>query len=165
MSANVSTVRRAAVVTSVLLYLASFFLPAILFRSVTQHGGKYVPSGGMQVYFGSNMALASVFGPLCFNFAGLANPFWLIGSYLFLMNKLRPARICLAIAALLALQTFQLLIQPLPYDEGEVVQGILVHPLIGWYAWLTALLLPLLCSFLPGITGRRKPRASGTLPT
>lgn len=158
MMLNVSKVRWIVLAVSSWLYVASFFLPAILFHSVTQHEGTYVSSGGMQVYYGSSMALASVFGPLSFNFAGVANPLWIIGCVLLIVNRLRPARICFLVAACLALQTFQLRFEPLPYDEGGVAQGLLARPLIGWYAWFTALLLPLLCSFWR----ERAPRVSAS---
>lgn len=167
MALNVSTVRRVTVTLSATLYLASFFLPAILFSSVTRHGNNYVPSGNMQVYYGSNMAMVSVFGPLSFNFAGFANPLWIVGCAMLLAKRVRAARLCFFLAACLALQTFQLRFDPLPYDEGEVVQGLLVHLLIGWYAWFTALVLPLLVSFLPiaGTMPLREPRVSAALPT
>ncbi|MGI4831759.1 MAG: hypothetical protein ACRYFU_26795 [Janthinobacterium lividum] len=156
---NSNMVQRVAVAVSVPLFILSFFLPAILFRSVKLHESKYLPSGDMQVYSGSSMAMVSVFGPLSLNFAGVANPLWIAGCALLLARKSRPARLSLVLAALLALQTFQLRIQPLPYDEGEMVQGLLVHPLIGWYTWFTALLLPLVCSFMPTADPKQKAKA------
>ncbi len=93
--------------------------------------------------------MSSLFGPLWLNFAGVSNPLWLVGCVLLLRHKLRPARICLVLAVFLALQTFQLRFQPMSFDGGETALGFLIHPLIGWYAWFSALLLPLLSCLRP----------------
>ncbi len=50
MAEKVRIVQRSAVAVNALLYLASFSLPAILFREVLKRQGKYVFSGKMEVY-------------------------------------------------------------------------------------------------------------------
>jgi hypothetical protein len=92
---------------------------------------------------GWKMLLVSVFGPLEFNFAGLANLFLPLGCIAFLLRRDRTAAILLGVALLFAMQTFQLIYSGIEEGESGDFQSYLVHPLLGWYLWVGAMLLPL----------------------
>ena len=124
------------------LYLESFRLPAILFDLTSTRAPAPLSSGNL-VRSGSKMALLSLFGPLMVNFAVLANPLLLAGGALLILRRTRAAVLCLAVAALVALQTFQLLLFPIPEDEGGVMHSYMVRPLAGWGCWFGAILLAL----------------------
>ena len=125
------------------LYAESFYLPAILFRETTTLGHLQTPAAGHLVRSGAKMASLGLFGPSLLNFAILANPLLLAGSVLLVMRRTRVAVLCLGGATLCALQTFQLLLFPIPEDEGGVMHSYMVHPLAGWYCWFAAILLAL----------------------
>ena len=126
------------------LYIKSFLLPAILFRETASTAGHVFGEPGNLVRMGSKMAFLSLFGPFLLNFAVLANPLLLAGGTLLLLRRAKMAVTCLALAALFALQTFQLLLFPIPEDEGGVNHSYMVHPLAGWYCWFTAILIALI---------------------
>jgi hypothetical protein len=73
----------------------------------------------------------------------LANPLLLLGWSLFLMRRDRWAAATLGVALLFAMQTFQLRESGMYEDESGSNISYLNHPLIGWYLWVAAMLLPL----------------------
>ena len=130
-------------VVVLILYVASLSQPAILFRLASTAGGHVQMQAGTVVRSGAKMVFLSLFGPFLLNFAVLANPLLVAGGVLLLRRRTRAALVSLAVAALLALQTFQLLIFPIPEDEGGVMHAYMVRPLAGWYCWFAAILLAL----------------------
>ncbi len=127
------------------LFVISFHQPAILFRQMSTDSTPHIlHPAGLEVKTGIQMALGGLFGPLFGNFAILANPLLLAGCVLILGGKNRLAVRCLALAVLLALQTFQLMLLPYHEDEGGVMVSFMVHPLLGWYCWFGAILLAFL---------------------
>ncbi|WP_419805890.1 hypothetical protein [Terriglobus sp.] len=139
--------RIATVVISAVLWGWSFSLPAIVFRLSTDNGRHNMPFE-TETYSGMGMFFASILGPCFLNFAGVANILLLVGLILLLRNRPRGARINLGIAALLTLQTFQMRLIEFPFDEAGVRNGLLLHPLVGWYVWAGSILLPLAVAFL-----------------
>ncbi len=145
----------AVILVSIALWIVSLRLPAILFAeySSTPHNGALLPqiSGPTfpHVCLGRTMLLTSLFGPFWLNFAGGANVAWIVGCIQLLRCRERPARIALLIALGLTLQTFQLRLVAFPFDEGGVMKGAFVHPLLGWYVWVASLALPLLLTLVP----------------
>ena len=89
------------------------------------------------------MLFASLMGPCFLNFAGVANILLIAGLVSLLRNRMRGARTYLSIAALLTLQTFQMRLIEFPFDEAGVRNGLLLHPLAGWYVWAASIVLPL----------------------
>lgn len=126
------------------LFVISFPLPAILFRQMATGAGGLLSPVGQVMKTGKTMAVGSLLGPLFGNFAVLANPLLLAECVLILRRKARAAVICLALAVLLSLQTFQLMVLPYHEDEGGVLVSFMIRPLVGWYCWFGAIVLALL---------------------
>lgn len=125
------------------LYITSFFLPAAFFRTVVRNAAGVESPAGHREKHGTQMAFASIFGPLVLNFAGLANPLFIAGCVLLLTGKSKPAVWVLALALLFTLQTFQMLKYPFYEDEARVMVSYLVRPLVGWYCWTGSIALAL----------------------
>jgi hypothetical protein len=139
---SLQTARGLAVIF--ILYVVSFCLPAIYFRTVSTNPTGSTPTpAGYTTKSGIQMAFASLCGPLVGNFAGLANPLMIAGCVLLFLRRGRPALICLALAAVFALQSFQLIFRPYYEDEAGVMLSYMLHPLVGWYCWFGAILLAL----------------------
>ena len=128
-------------VLALALFASSFALPAILFRRMSHGPGGRLWPAGLVVKTGKTMALGSLLGPLFGNFAVAANPLLFVGCILMLRRKTKAAIVCLGLAVLLALQTFQLMVLPYHEDEGGVLVSFMVRPLVGWYCWFGAMLL------------------------
>ncbi|QHN03116.1 hypothetical protein FTO74_06845 [Granulicella sp. WH15] len=126
------------------LFALSLQQPAILFRRMSTAGPRnaMIPAGYV-VKTGKQMALGGLLGPLLGNFAVLANPLLLVGCILILFRRTGEAILCLALAVIFALQTFQLRVQPYHEDEGGVFLSYMIHPLTGWYCWFGSILLAL----------------------
>lgn len=139
--------RIGAVLVSAGLWGWSFSLPAILFRYALRADHPGLPLQ-TETYSGMGMFFASLLGPCFLNFAGVANVLLMVGWVLLLRNAVRGARINLGIAALLTLQTFQMRFVEFPFDEAGVNNGLLLHPLVGWYVWVASIVVPLAVAFL-----------------
>lgn len=139
--------RIATVAVSAVLWGWSFRLPAIVFRLTTDNGRHNMPFE-TETHSGMGMFFASILGPMFLNFAGVANILLMVGWLLLLRNRPRGARINLGIAALLTLQTFQMRFIEFPFNEAGVRNGLLLHPLAGWYLWVGSIVLPLAVAFL-----------------
>jgi len=124
------------ILSSLLLWIVSLLLPALAFN---ENPGKYVR---VVHHSGFEMMFASIFGIFELNLAILANPLLLVGWILLGKRKFRGTFITLGFALLFALQTFQLYFTPFMEDEGGSNKSYLTHPLIGWYLWMAAIILP-----------------------
>jgi hypothetical protein len=114
-------------IVSLLLYVQSFRLPALLFRQVASTGAVVRSLPTPVVKTGSQLLLASLAGPFLLNFAFFANPLLFVGWVWLWARRDRPALFCMAGAMLCALQTFQVRLFPYPEDEGGVMQSFLLH--------------------------------------
>ena len=168
--------RLAAVATSILLWLASLRLPAVVLQlsEPGRAGAPRVPVG-VDVNTGLWMLVFSLGGFVQANFAGVANLLLIIGWFqlarrdqprtvpqalppangyfapsttLFRSLNSTDTRILLGAALLLTLQTFQLKISGIPYDEGVVKRGFLLHLLPGWYLWVLSIAIPFAVSLM-----------------
>jgi hypothetical protein len=164
-----NTVRLSVIALSLGLYAASLVLPALQLRY--HHEGMVAPMAPaiaaapayppvltpppnplpapapppdpIITHVGWKMLLVSIAGPMDGNLAILANPLLLLGWSLFLMRRDRWAAATLGVALLFAMQTFQLRESGMYEDESGSNISYLNHPLIGWYLWVAAMLLPL----------------------
>jgi hypothetical protein len=101
------------------------------------------PPDPLITHTGWKMLLASAFGPPMGNFAIVANPLLLCGWVMLAIRRYRTAAIVCGVATLFALETFQLRWSGMYEDESGSNISYLTHPLLGWYLWLGAILLPL----------------------
>lgn len=124
------------ILSSLLLWIVSLCVPALAFHENPGPNVSVVHHSGFEMMF------ASIFGPFELNFAILANPLLLISWILLGKQKFRATYITLGFALFFALQTFQLYVTPFMEDEGGSNKSYLTHPLIGWYLWMAAIILP-----------------------
>jgi hypothetical protein len=138
-------IRQNLVRASVILWFISLVLPAAQFRA---------PDGSIIYHWGIGMFLnAGFFGWFRFNFAFLANPLLFFGLKYIRQQRYFRAICCLASAALLTLETFQLLHGNF-YEMTEGVEMVkwleeishMLHPTIGWYVWVTSIVVPLVAA-------------------
>jgi hypothetical protein len=180
-------VRWLIVILSLAMYVASLMLPALRLRyhtgvSFHQPSQPVIdaaptyppvltppplpppppapPPNPLISHVGWKMLLVSVFGPMEFNFAGLANLLLPLGCIAFLLRRDRSAAILLGVALIFAMQTFQLIYSGIEEGESGDFQSYLVHPLIGWYLWVAAMLLPLAAALYFYSQRAKQPAAS-----
>src|ERR1700722_20040768 len=120
------TIRFAFVLISAALYVLSVSRPAMMFHLKPPYNPL---QNRLHIHTGTQMLTLSIFGPLQMNFAGLANPL-LWASWLFLLfGNLRNTFACAFSAALISLQTFQLILIPIPLDESGNNYETLLRPM------------------------------------
>ena len=173
-------IRLAAVTVSIVLWFASLFLPAVALR-IGGPPGVGAPGVPLRVDVNSGawMLFFSLGGYMQGNFAGYANLLlitgWLqlarpnrarttsavaplahesfaSGTTLLRSFKAADPRILLGIALLMTLETFQLKSSGIPYDEGVVQRGYLLHLLPGWYVWVLSIAISFFASLPRGST-------------
>lgn len=129
---------------SLALFVLACLLPALHFRNVTatgvgalnsQHGGGVLAFGWLSLFVGQT--------------AWLANPFWMLGMLLQGLGRRLGARVCLALAAVLAVTTVRLSGAVLPADEAGVNKMQLDSFGPGAWAWFAAIGLGLVATLLP----------------
>jgi hypothetical protein len=130
--------RLSVIGASLSCWLISMALPAMQF-----HENPGLPSAQTISHSGFEMAFASIFGLLYFNFVLFANPLLLFGWIFLAQQRYRRAAFWLVPAALLALETFQLRGQKFYEDEGGSNISYMTHPQIGWYLWIASIVLPM----------------------
>ncbi|MBS0660093.1 MAG: hypothetical protein JSR82_17780 [Verrucomicrobia bacterium] len=144
---------------SLVLFVLACILPALHFRNVTptgagalnsQHGGAVLLMGWLSLFVGQT--------------AWLANPCFVLGSILQGVGRRLGARICLALAALLAATTAKLPGAVIPADEAGVNKMQLDSFGPGAWAWFAAIGLGLLAAFLPAPTPPQLPSGPPNLP-
>jgi hypothetical protein len=136
--------QRLLVAVSLVLFVAACFAPALSFRVYSSDPARYT----IEVNRGGNILFIGWMGVLVGQVAWVANPPWVLGIGLLFFERIKGARILLTLAALLALSTLRLYRSEMPYDEGGVTKMLLQAPLLGFYLWLSSIVLALVAAFV-----------------
>jgi hypothetical protein len=142
----VSHQNRVFIVISVFLYLIACATPCL---EVSQKSDP--------VWYGLRILVIGWLGILVGQFAWLANSLWLAGIVFFVFRKWMATMIFSGLSLLFALNTFTMFVSELPADEGGVNKFHLVHLRIGFYSWLTSLLVLFAGALVMKIQARRQP--------
>jgi hypothetical protein len=142
--------RPMVLLSSLALYIASCFLPAVLLHTGGYTYGRDMAASwrwyGHESLRGGELLFTGWFGLLLGNFAVLANPALWLSWVLFWFRQNRGATIFSAAALLLAMLTFQLAVRPYYFDEAGARRGYLQTPEIGFFCWLASMALILISS-------------------
>jgi hypothetical protein len=101
---------------------------------------------GRESLRGVELLFTGWFGLMMGNAAVLANPALWLSWVLFSLRLDRAARVVAAAAILLAMLTFQLLVQPYYFDEAGTKRGYLESPQSGFVCWVASMALILAAS-------------------
>jgi hypothetical protein len=136
--------------SSVVLYIASCFLPALLLHTGSFIYGAHTDPvwkwDGHESLRGVELLFTGWFGLLLGNFAVLANPLLWLSWVFFALRQHRAAIISVAAALLIAMLTFQLSFRPYYFDEAGAKRGYLESPEAGFVCWLASMALVLFSS-------------------
>jgi hypothetical protein len=131
--------RSVVVLISIALYALSLSQPAILLRLPASSLPHSIPAP-MHRYTGYQMLQWNILGPFRANFAGVANLLLLLGWFFLLTGKMRNAFASSFAAGILSLQTFQMILIPIPLDESGGNYAEFIRPLSGYYLWVGSIL-------------------------
>jgi hypothetical protein len=129
-----------ALIWSICLYVAACASPALIFHVRADLGQGRSTWVGYRTDSGlSLLSVGLLWGWIRFNFTAFANPLlWL--SWIMAAAKNFAAARALSLAALvLSLETMQLLVQPMLWDEGATRKGFLAAPHIGFGLWIASM--------------------------
>ena len=135
-------IRPVLIASSILLYVTAAFLPALTFRVFSDSPAQF----SLENHRGYNLLLLGGLTLLVGFPAWLANPLWAAGIIALLRHRVIGARMLLGGAVLLALVSLTLFRHRLPHDEAGVTKMLLQRPLIGFYLWLSSIVLALIAA-------------------
>ena len=149
-----SALRFGLAAAALLLYAGACATPALQFEQIEN------AARGPTIMKGYEAALLGWQAFFVGNFGWLANLPFLVGLIFVLTGSLRPAAVCSGIALLLALDSLLLIGKRIIADEGGVTHMVLSRLHIGFYLWVSSILIALLGSLWLRQAGQRPPGGS-----
>ena len=128
-----------ALLVSVTFYFVSWFLPALEFKGIKGSHDLKMMEGWECTYMG-------ILGLAIGQFEALSNLAFICSGILLLERMWKAACISSGLALILALQTFALFITPISFDEARVTQSVLFSLDIGFYLWISSIVIVFVAS-------------------
>jgi len=138
-----------ALLVSVTLYFVSWFLPALEFTGTKGTHDLKVMEGWECTYMG-------ILGLAIGQFEALSNLALICSGILLLERMWNAACFASGLALILALQTYSLFIIPVSFDEARVTQSVLSGLDIGFYLWLSSIVIVFVASLAKIIADKIK---------
>jgi hypothetical protein len=133
---------RKALIWSICLYLAACASPALIFHVQADLGqGRSVWTGYRTDSGLSLLGVGLLWGWMRLNFTAFANPLLWLSWIMAARQNFAAARALSLAALMLSVETLQLLVQPMLWDEGATRKGYLAAPHIGFVLWIASMLI------------------------
>ncbi|WP_088892124.1 hypothetical protein [Leptolyngbya ohadii] len=136
--------QRLPVFASLFLYALSLASPA--FRFVKTFSTSAAGAGTPDIWNGLTVLLLGWLGFFFLQFGWAANPWYLLSLCWFWTDRWRGAAVMSGIALVFAANTLLLFRQTLPADEAGVGKLNLERLEVGFFFWISALLIPFVWS-------------------